>query len=205
MSTNTKEEALEQLQQIHSTLTDSKFIPYDYRMMYLWGAVSIVLFLFTGYLFTLSLLWGFVLFVGILTLAGLIETYFIKKANKKYDIEKCTDKQQFIGTSYNFSMVFAILLMYLFISKDMMGYIIPTWMLLLGIATYSTGFTANNIKMAWVGIVNFCVGSLLYLTAFIFGEQILLSFTHLVAAIITGGGFIYIGYIIKNECEVKGV
>jgi hypothetical protein len=90
-----KEEVLEQLGQIHGALVDEgKFMPYDYRMLIIWGIISGGLFLTTPYVSSFGLVAMAIYIATTIILGFILETYLTNKINEKYDLEQFTKKQK---------------------------------------------------------------------------------------------------------------
>ncbi len=198
-----KEEVLNQLNDIHSSLVDQeKFVPYNYDVLIMWGVISAILFLTFDVVAKLSI-WYSVTYIGVVLAIGfLVEIYFIKKENIKYDLEVFTKTQTFIETIFTFSIIFSIVLTYIFISNslDIYGYL--AWIFLLGFAVYVTGFILNNSKFALVGIINISVSLAIFVFSFIFDPVLFASYVKYVAVLFSSGGFIYLGISIKKEYAV---
>lgn len=198
-----KEEALNQLNQIHSSLIDNeKFMPYNYNMLVMWGIISAILFLTFEMISTLNI-WYAIGYIGIvITFGFLIEVYLIKKENIKYDLEKFTKTQTFIETNYTFSLVFATILTFVFVSNSIGTYAYLSWMFLLGFSNFITGFVLNNKNFTAVGIINISVAMAIFTICMIFDPSLVANVVKYIAVLFSSGGFIYLGISGKKDCEV---
>jgi magnesium-transporting ATPase (P-type) len=198
-----KEEVLEQLDQIHGALIDEeKFMPYDYRMLIIWGVISAVLFLTTPTVSDYSLLVMSLYIASIIASGFLLENYLMKKINKKYDLEKFTKKQKFIETICTIAVFFSLLLSVAFFSKGLITYGFLSWMILLSFANYVMGFVMNNKNFIKVGVFGLVAAAIVFILAILIDDNILSAYISYIAALIIGGGLVYLGFMMKKECNL---
>ena len=198
-----KEEVLSQLNSIHSTLVDNeKFLPYNYNVLIMWGFLSAFLFLAFGQVATLGIWYSAGMIAVTIALGFIIEMYFTKKENIKYDIEELTKLQKFIEINYTFSVLFATLLTVIFVSNSIGAYAYISWMFLLGFSNYITGFILNKKRFTVVGLLSITSSVALITISFIFDPSLLNDIAKYMAVLLISGGFIYIGIVTKKEYEV---
>ena len=195
-----KEAVLEQLNQIESSLIDNeRFMPFNYRVLIMWGFISAILILSFEDVAKLYSVWIAVSYIGIVTTIGfVIEVYFTKKENKKYDIKKFTKLQKFIETNYTFSIIFSMALTYIFVSNDLGVYSYLAWMFMFGYADFITSFVVNCKKMSAVGLINITASIAIVSITFIFGTDVIESFMKYIAVLFLSGSLIINGLILKE-------
>jgi len=196
-----KEQILEQLDEINSSLFDSqKFAPYNYNVLVLWGFVSALLFLTFDIIASFSVIYSISYLASIIFFTMLIERYYIKQENIKYDLDKFTKTQKFIESVYTFTTIISLFLTYLFFINDMVFYIYLIWMLMIAFTNYIIGFIINNKYFTTVGIMTMSVVFAVFTISFIFSPDILSDYIKFIAVIFSSFGCMYIG--IKSKKEV---
>lgn len=190
----------EQLNTIHSCLVDKeKFIPYDYRMLVGWGVLSAVLFMTFDMAVSVSMLYG-ILYAGVLAGFGFLsETYLVKRINSRYDLKRFTKTQTFINVIYVLSILFSLLLTVFFAFHGNAVYAYFSWIVLLGFATYTSGFVINHRKFMITGILNLTVGLALFAAAIVYADSIPLLLAKCLSVVTVSGGFIYLGFNMRRE------
>ena len=193
-----KEEALNQLNQIHSTLVDKeKFLPYNYNILILWGVISGVLLLTYEEVAKINLLLSVGYILGFVLVGSIVEFYFMKKENKKYDLFTLTKTQKFIETVYGLNTIFGVMLTYLLVSNSLTEYSYIVWIFLLGFSKYVVGFATNLNQFSYTGILSIIVAFILFL-ATLYGIDTKEVGKYL-AVIFVSGGCIYLGLILNKE------
>ncbi len=193
-----KEEALTQLNQIHSTLVDKeKFLPYNYNILILWGIISAILFLTYEKVAKINLLLSAGYILGFIVLGSIVEFYFMKLENKKYDLSSLTKTQKFIESIYGFNTVFGVLITYLLISNSLNSYSYIVWIFILGLNKYMVGFATNLSKFSNIGIINIIVAFILFL-ATLYGIDTK-DISKYLAVLFISGGCIYLGLTLSKE------
>jgi hypothetical protein len=189
-----KEDVLEQLNHIESSLLDSeKFIPFNHKVLVMWGVISAVILLVFERV-ALYGVWYAIGLIGIVTIFGfMIEIYFTKKENIKYDIKRFTSLQKFVESNYTFTIIFATVLTYIFVSNSLAVYAYVSWIFLLGYGDFITGFVINDKKFTAIGLINMSVSIAIYSIIFIFGSDIIEPYIKYIAVIFVSGGLIYNG------------
>ncbi len=193
-----KEEALNQLNQIHSTLVDrEKFLPYNYNILILWGVISGILLLTYEDVAKINLLLSVGYILGFVLVGSVIEFYFMKKENKKYDLFTLTKTQKFIETVYGINTIFGVMLTYLLVSSSLTEYSYIVWIFLLGFSKYMVGFATNLKQFSYTGILSIIVAFILFLVTFngIDTKEI----GKYLAVVFISGGCIYLGLILNKE------
>lgn len=198
-----KEEVLNQLNQIHSSLMDNeKFIPFNYGVLIMWGVISAILILTFDNISIFGVWYGIAYIGGVVILGFFVERYFTKKENKKYDLKEFTLLQKFVETNYTFCIIFAIVLTYIFVSNSVGVYSYLSWMFLIGYADFVTGFVLNNKRFTAVGLLNISASIAIITITFIFSPLVIALYIKYISAIFVGGGLIYLGISIKKECSI---
>ncbi len=193
-----KEEALNQLNQIHSTLVDKeKFLPYNYNILILWGVIAGILFLTYEEVANINLFYGVGYILGFILLGSGVEFYFMKQENKKYDLSTLTKTQKFIESIYGLNTIFGVMITYLLISNSLIEYSYIVWIFILGLNKYMVGFATNLKKFSYVGIINIIIAFLLF-SATLYGIETKEVGKYL-AVIFVSGGCIYLGLALKKE------
>ena len=198
---NEKEQILEQLDEINSSLFDSqKFSPYNYNILVLWGFVSALLFLTFDIIASYEVIYSVGYLASIIFITMLIEKYYIKQENIKYDLEKFTKTQKFIDSLYTFTTIISLFLTYLFFINDMVFYIYLIWIIMIAFTNYIVGFIINNKYFTTVGLINLSVVFSIFTISFIFSPDILSEYIKYIAVMFSSFGCMYIG--IKSKKEV---
>ncbi|MCF6330891.1 MAG: hypothetical protein L3I99_05020 [Sulfurimonas sp.] len=151
-----KDEALQRLDDIKSTLADHKFFPYNYNALIVWGIISIVLSLFLLEIFQNNLLYGTLFLITMLIVGFFTEGFLMKKENINYDITECTKKQKFIFRCYLLTSLFGITMSVLLVSHNLLIPIYMLWIFICGIGNFVVGFIINRgefIKAGYGSIV----------------------------------------------------
>ena len=198
---NEKQQILEQLDEINSSLFDSqKFVPYNYNVLVLWGFVSALLFLTFDIIASYEIIYSIGYLGSIIFVTMLIEKYYIKQENIKYDLEKFTKTQKFIESLYTFTTIISLFLTYLFFINDMVFYIYLIWMIMIAFTNYIVGFIINNKYFTTVGIMTMSVVFAVFTISFIFSPDILSDYIKFIAVMFSSFGCMFIG--IKSKKEV---
>jgi len=195
-----KQQILEQLDEINSSLFDNqKFAPYNYNVLVLWGFVSGLLFLTFDIIASYDILYSIGYLGGIIFVTMMIEKYYIKQENIKYDLEKFTTTQKFIESLYVFVTIISLFFTYLFFMYDLVFYIYLVWMVMIAFANYVVGFVLNNRYFTVVGLITMSVVFSVFTISFIFSPEMLSEYIKYIAVIFSSFGCILIGLKSKNE------
>ncbi len=194
-----KEDLLKRLDEIHEALAESrKFVPYDCKMLIVWGVIALSLIVFAEPLFRERVAYGMVFLVGMILLGFAIEYLLTKKENRKYDLAEFTKLQRFAEVVYGFNVIFGIVLSVIFVKFHLVGYAYLSWVFLLGVSGYMLGFVINSKSYLNHGKIS-VVASLILLIVNLFQETVLID--RLFAIVTIGLGYIYLGMRSKKECE----
>ena len=196
-----KQVAIEQLNEIHSTLVDKeKFLPYNYNVMILWGVISGVLFL----TFEKVASFGAAYSVGYILLAvflgNLVEYYYMKIENSKYDLAELTKTQKFIEAIFGFSTVFGGMMTYLLLQNHLGEFAYIVWIYFLGFNKFVVGFAINQKRFQRAGVLSIAIAFILSLAVF-YGIDTKEVGKYL-AVIFVSGGCVYLGIVSKKEQKV---
>ena len=193
-----KEKALNQLNQIHSTLVDKeKFLPYNYKILILWGVIIGVLLLTYEEIAKINLLLSVGYILGFVLVGSVVEFYFMKKENKKYELFTLTKTQKFIETVYGINTIFGVMLTYFLVSNSLTEYSYIVWIFLLGFSKYLVGFATNQKQFSYTGILSIIVAFILFLVA-LYGIDTKEIGKYL-SVIFISGSCIYLGLILNKE------
>jgi len=193
-----KQVAIERLNEIHSTLVDKeKFLPYNYNILILWGVISAVLFLTFERVASFGVVYSVGYILGFVLLGTLVEYYFMKIENSKYDLSNLTKTQKFIESIYGFSTVFGGFMTYLFLQNDLVSYAYIIWIFLLGLNKFMIGFAINQKRFQRAGILSISISFILFLTS-LYGIDTKEVGKYL-AVIFVSGGCVYLGIVTKRE------
>jgi fatty acid desaturase len=195
-----KEQVLEQLDEIESSLVDSqKFMPYNYNILILWGIVSAILFLSFETIVSFNIYYALLFIFITIVITIFIEQYHTRKENKKYDIDKYTKKQKFIESLYMFSAIISLILTYIFVSNNIASYTYLIWMFMIAFSHHTVGYVLNNKYFSTVAIINLAVVFSIFTISFIFSIDMFADYIKYLAVIFSSFGCIYIGYKSKKE------
>ena len=195
-----KEEVLDQLNQIESSLMDSeKFMPYNYNVLILWGLVSALLFLTFDIIASFGILYSISYVGGLIFIVTIIEQYYIKQENIKYDISKFTKTQKFIESTYTFATIISLFLTYLLYVNGLLLYIYLVWIMMIAFVNYVVGFIKNNKYFTSVGIINLSLTFSIFTLSFIFGIDIFSDYLKYIAVVFSSFGCIFIAIKSKKE------
>ena len=193
-----KQVAIEQLNEIHSTLVDKeKFLPYNYNILILWGVISAVLFLTFEKVAGFGAVYSVGYILGFILLGTLVEYYFMKIENSKYDLSQLTKTQKFIEAIYGFSTIFGGLMTYLLLQNDLIQYAYITWIFLLGTNKFMIGFAINQKQFQVAGVLSISISFILFLAS-LYGIDTKEVGKYL-AVIFVSGGCVYLGIVTKKE------
>ena len=195
----TKDEVLKQLDEIEYSLLDKeKFMPYDYSMLILWGIVSVVLFLFSGYIFSKSVYYGSVFLTVTIGGAFLVEYLLTKKENRKYRLEALTNLQKFSESVFAFNIALGILFSILLTQYHLISFIYLIWVFLIGVAEYVLGFSINSKLFFKHGKLS-VVSSLAFFAINLFYD--LGALNQIFAVVMVGFWYIFMGLKLKGESQ----
>ncbi len=202
-----KDEVLQRLHDIKSTLDDQKFFPYNYNALIVWGVISIVLALFLLESLKNDLLYG-TLFLVIMVMIGFyIEGFLIKKENTSYDIEDCTKKQKFIFQSYLLTSFFGIVVSALLAKYGLLVPIYMLWIFICGLGNFVVGYTINQKLFSQTGRISMILAiCLMVLSIFITDlgslDSVFARVTQVAAVFSLGLVPIYHAVVIKKEMKL---
>jgi len=200
---DSKEEVLNQLGDIHSSLVDKeKFLPYNYNLLIMWGIISAILYLTFEEVSKMSIWYALGYIVGVLIIGFLFELYFIRKENIKYNLQKFTKVQTYIEANYTFAIVFAVVLTIIFTTNNLIVYAYLSCIFLFGYSDWVSGFILNNRKFTVVGLINMSVSLAIFTICILFNPALIQSSIKYIAVLFSSGGLIYLGISIKKDYEL---
>ena len=159
-----KEQILKQLNDIHSCLIVSeKAVPYSKYTLFLWGGVSVLLFLSFEFIFLyFNLFYAILYVVCVVFISQVIEYYATIRENNKYDVSGMTIEQNFIRVVYSGSILFSIILTFIFVSNLLGHYSYPVWVFMLSFSNIIIGFILNNSAFKLVGSINIFMSIIMF-------------------------------------------
>ncbi len=201
-----KDEVLQRLQEIKSTLDDQKFFPYNYNALIVWGIISIVLSLFLLESLKRDLFYGTTFLVIMVVLGFFIEGFLIKRENTSYEIDDCTKKQKFIFWSYLLTSSFGIVVSILLAKHGLLSPIYMLWIFICGLGNFVVGYVINQKLFSVAGYVSMILAiGLMLLSLFVadLGSlDSLFARVAQVAAVFSLGVIpIYLASVIKKEAK----
>jgi hypothetical protein len=75
-------------------------------------------------------------------------------------------------------------------------------MILLSFANYVMGFVMNNKNFIKVGAFGLVASAIVFILAILIDDNILSAYISYIAALIIGGGLVYLGFMMKKECNL---
>ncbi|MCK5853710.1 MAG: hypothetical protein KAG56_00725 [Sulfurovaceae bacterium] len=168
-----KEEVLRQISEIKSHLVDKEtFFPYNYHACYIWATIAVILTFGMTTVYESSILVG-TSFVSFFMLIGFtIEHNMVKKINKNYDIEDCTNRQAFIVQNFVMTAIFSILISTVLAMHQLYSIIMLSWLFLVSLGYFSIGFILNIKRFTQLARFNI-ISSFILLTIGIYWELII--------------------------------
>ena len=155
---NEKEDALQHLSEIKSVLVDKEsFFPYNYNALVVWGVIGMVLTMVMPWLMKSFILYGTIFSTLMITVGFVIEGFLTKQVNENYDIETCTKKQRFIGTTFTVMSLFAIFLSALLAKYDLIIALFPVWIFACALGDFVVGFVLNIRLFSFVSYLSITV------------------------------------------------
>ena len=139
-----KEEALRQIHDIKNHLVDKQtFFPYNYRATYVWAVIALILTFTMIPIYEKSILQGTLVAIFFIAIGFVIEGFLTKRENKSYDIEDCTNRQQFIVKTFLMLTSFGIVLSMILASYSLYIPVLLLWLFLCSMGYFSVGFILN--------------------------------------------------------------
>ncbi|HIP51872.1 MAG TPA: hypothetical protein EYG94_07275 [Campylobacterales bacterium] len=139
-----KDEVLQQILDIKSHLVDKEtFFPYNYNACHAWAVIAVVmtLVMIPAYEYNISIGAG-VMFV-LVAIGFIIEGVLTKKVNESYDIDDCTNRQEFIMKNFLMIALFLIVLSTVLAMTKLYVVIYLSWLFLISLGYFAVGFVLN--------------------------------------------------------------
>lgn len=163
-----KAEALRQISEIKSHLVDKQtFFPYNYHATYVWGVIALIMTFLMIPMYEASVLQGTVVSFVLITMGFVIEGSMVKKVNQSYDIEDCTNRQQFIMQSFVIMSFFMIAISAIFASYQLYVPMLLTWLFIVSLGYFSVGFVLNIKRFTQMSTFNMVAAIVLLTIGFI--------------------------------------
>jgi hypothetical protein len=139
-----KDEVLQQISEIKNHLVDKEtFFPYNYNACHAWAVIAVVMtfVMFPSYEYSITLGTG-VMFV-LVAIGFMIEGVLTKKVNERYDIDDCTNRQEFIMKNFLMIALFLIVLSTVLAMSKLYVAIYLSWLFLISLGYFAVGFILN--------------------------------------------------------------
>ena len=157
-----KEAALRQINEIKSHLVDKQtFFPYNYRAIYVWAAIALVLTIIMVPMYEANVFQGTIVTFLFITIGFVTEGVMTKKVNQSYDIEECTLRQQFLMEGLFMLSLFGIVLSMVLAQAGLYVPIFLLWLFLCSAGYFSVGFVLNIKKFSQMARFNMLSSTLL--------------------------------------------
>jgi uncharacterized membrane protein (DUF485 family) len=139
-----KEEALEHLSTIRNHLVDKQiFFPYNYNATYVWSVIALILTSVMARIYEQSITAGTIVVFLLVAIGFVSEGVMIKKANKNYDIEDCTMRQQFIMKNFMMMSWYLIIMSTVLAMYDLYIPMYLMWLFLVSMGYHAVGHVLN--------------------------------------------------------------
>ena len=192
---NNKNKVLKNIESIKTILLDKDTsLPIKKKALVMWSLVAFILTAFSEFVFkNFGLVLGFSFILFFIITASILEVYYTKKLNYKFNINNLSNKQKKNKLTFYILTFSASLLTLLFIKFNLESFIYPFWLFFIGLSFLNTDII-HNIKIfkifacAYIIIAYLMFGALFFFTydlkdifklltilIFVFGN-ILLSF-----------------------------
>jgi len=139
-----KDEVLQQISEIKSHLIDKEtFFPYNYNACHAWAVIAVVMtfVMIPAYEYGIAMGTG-VMFV-LVAIGFIIEGVLTKKVNERYDIDDCTNRQEFIMKNFLMITLFLIVLSTVLAISKLYVAIYLSWLFLISLGEFAVGFVLN--------------------------------------------------------------
>jgi len=139
-----KDKVLEQISQIKKHLIDKEtFLPFNYNACHSWAIIAVILTLVMIPSYEYSIAFGAGLNFTLVAIGFIIEGSLTKKANKHYDIDDCTNKQEFIMKNFLMITLFLIVISTILAMSKLYVLIYLSWLFLISLGYFAVGFVLN--------------------------------------------------------------
>jgi len=196
-----KQEIVEQLSQIQTSLNEQKFLPYRYETLNIFGLMVIISGLLFEPLLEMNTLYVLYMIVINVVIGLALSIYFTNKESLKYDMEYSL-VQKFADRHYGLASLLGIVLSYIFIKEGDITYIFPLWLFLIGFAYHAIAYVTNNQIIAKISHFDIASGFVLMLVAIFFPIEILNSGVKYLSLLFISGSFFYLAYMSKKQKNV---
>jgi len=139
-----KDEVLQQISEIKNHLVDKEtFFPYNYNACHAWAVIAVIMtfVMLPSYEQSIALGTG-VMFV-LVAIGFIIEGVLTKKVNERYDIDDCTNRQEFIMKNFLMIALFLIVLSTVLAMSKLYVAIYLSWLFLISVGYFTVGFVLN--------------------------------------------------------------
>jgi len=163
-----KAEALKQINDIKNHLVDKQtFFPYNFRATYIWAFIAVIMIFVMVPLYEMSLLYGTVISIVLISFGFIVEGILTKKVNQSYDIEDCTLRQQFIMKSFVMMSFFLITMSAILASYLLYIPMFLLWLFMISMGYFSIGFVLNIGYFSKMASFNMMISVILLAIGFI--------------------------------------
>jgi hypothetical protein len=139
-----KDEVLQQISDIKSHLVDKEtFFPYNYSACHAWAVIAVLMtfVMLPSYEYSIAL--GTGLMFVLVVIGFMIEGVLTKKINERYDIDDCTNRQEFIMKNFLMIALFLIVLSTVLAMSKLYVAIYLSWLFLISVGYFAVGFVLN--------------------------------------------------------------
>ena len=139
-----KDEVLRQISAIKTHLVDKEaFFPYNYNASYVWSVIAVLMTFIMLPSYEHSVALGTGLMFSLVLIGFIIEGVLIKKVNERYDIDDCTNRQEFIMKNFLMITIFLMVLSTILAMSKLYVVIYLSWLFLVSLGYFAVGFVLN--------------------------------------------------------------
>ncbi|SFV69824.1 hypothetical protein MNB_SM-6-163 [hydrothermal vent metagenome] len=139
-----KDEVLRQISEIKNHLIDKEtFFPYNYNACHAWSVIAVFMTLVMIPAYEYSITLGTGIMSTLVAIGFIIEGVLTKKVNKSYDIDDCTNRQEFIMKNFLMITLFLIVISTILAMSKLYVLIYLSWLFLISLGYFAVGFVLN--------------------------------------------------------------
>jgi hypothetical protein len=139
-----KDEVLQQISEIKNHLVDKEtFFPYNYNACHAWAVIAVVMTFVMLPSYEYSIAFGTGVMFVLVAIGFMIEGVLTKKVNERYDIDDCTNRQEFIMKNFLMIALFLIVLSTVLAMSKLYVAIYLSWLFLISVGYFAVGFVLN--------------------------------------------------------------
>ena len=139
-----KDEVLQQISEIKSHLVDKEtFFPYNYNACHAWSVIGVIMTFIMLPAYDYSIAFGTGVMFVLVAIGFMIEGVLTKKVNERYDIDDCTNRQEFIMKNFLMIALFLIVISTVLAMSKLYVVIYLSWLFLISLGYFAVGFVLN--------------------------------------------------------------